>query len=93
MNGCKEYGFTPTFTMLDKRAIRNAVNDSIRNAPMSKIKVMDTQDENGKFHREYIDMVKDAVTRRRLQQQLGVSIANGESQTRLISRIRGVFGQ
>lgn len=93
VDGCRPYGVKPSFVMVDKKAVRIAVQDSCRNAPMSKIKVMDTLDEDGRFVREYVDMARDALTRRRLQQQLGVSIANGESQTKLIRRIRDVFGQ
>ena len=92
VDGCRPYGVKPSFVMVDKKAVRIAVNDSVRNAPMSKIKVIDTTDDGG-FVRQRVDMARDAVTRRKLQQELGASIANGESQTKLISRIRNVFGQ
>ena len=64
--------------VIDRRAVQIAVNDAEIYSPMSKIR--------------YKELGKNTQIRRRLQRELGVAIASGESRKKLMNRILAVVG-
>lgn len=72
------FNIEPSFSVYNKKQIELLMMDEGK-SPFSKI--------------AYNNLGKNTVIRRRLQNQLGVSIINGESQDKMIERIRKVTHQ
>lgn len=71
-------GIKTSFGSIDKRAVRIAVDDSQESSPFSKI--------------AYKNLGNNTRIRRQLQNEMAQAIMLGESQTKVIKRIRDVVG-